>query len=538
MRFPLNLLLRDSQYEYRLNHSKKEEWSKVNTPHSLMNKNKQLNLSDLIRNPDSVVDDFSDVLTNEDIEYVKEYGIGIDCHSKFIEVCVRYRCDNVIQKAQSRFATDWDSLVAARNWCIDVLKSKADPVPDLSEPLHYLVESTANYHMPVCMAFDGNPTIINPTIAGATKRKTDVLDSKLLALHDQINIWRECYIPSEDVKTLRVMIAQRDRYIHDATAAGNRINNILTRFGFTVGRSGSVVKDKVIRDIVEGQISDNPPEVKGLCPVQIPMEVRIVLREEYKKYDLFTAHAEECKAKIFEKARSMEWETDTGTLPGSEMIRILSTAPQIGQLTAVIWLARVITPRRFHNAKALSAYCGLDPSLKISAGKVTSTVMRSGNKALHKALNMSAHRLIRRHNEMFGIWGYNLQQQTGKKKKAANAVARKLSVAMYYMMKTGTEFTYDKYHSIRNIDVFDIPVEDLVMINRDFKRYIRILKENDINTTVDLATAYITCSLGSCHGLGKKFFGLLKDFLDHHVTYKEMYDEIQANLNNKEVNCQ
>ena len=134
---------------------------------------------------------------------------------------------------------------------------------------------------------------------------------------------------------------------------------------------------------------------------------------------------------------------------------------------------------------------------------------------MHKALNMSAHRLIHRHNEMFGIWGYNLQQQTGKKKKVANAVARKLSVAMFYMMKTGTEFTYDNYHSIRNIDV---PVENLVLINHDFKRYIRILKENDINTTIDLATAYITCSLGSCRGLGKKFFGLLKDFLDHHVT--------------------
>ena len=90
----------------------------------------------------------------------------------------------------------------ARDWCVNVLKTKADPTPDLSEPLHYLVESTANYHIPVRMAFGGNPTIINPTIAGATKRKTDVLDSRLLALHDQINIWRECYIPNEDTVVL------------------------------------------------------------------------------------------------------------------------------------------------------------------------------------------------------------------------------------------------------------------------------------------------------------------------------------------------
>lgn len=497
---------------------------------------KQLSLSALIRDPASVIKDFSEIPDDSDSEYVKEYGIGIDCHSKFIEVCVRYRNGTIIQKSQSRFSTIWDDLEKARDWCINILQTKADPAPDLSEPLHYLVESTANYHMPVCMAFGGNPTIINPTIAGATKRKTDVLDSRLLALHDQINIWRECYIPNEDIKILRVMIAQRDRCLRDATAAGNRINNIITRFGFTLGRDGSVVKDSSIRAIVEDQISDDPSVIEGLCPIPIPPEVRTILSEEYSKYDFFTAQAEECKAKIFDKARSMEWETDTGTLSGNEMIRILSTAPQVGELTAIIWLSRIITPRRFRNAKALSAYCGLDPSLKISAGKVTSTVMRSGNKALHKALNMSAHRLIHRHNEMFGIWGYNLQQQTGKKKKAANAVARKLSVAMYYMMKTGTEFTYDNYHSIRNIDVFDIPVEDLVLVNRDFRRYIRILRENNIYTTVDLATAYITCSLGSCSGLGKKFFSLLKDFLDHHVTYKEMYDEIQQKLNHKEDN--
>lgn len=487
-----------------------------------------------MRDPERVRDHAKSLSGSEE-GFVKEYGVGIDCHSRFIEVCIRYRSGNAILKAQRRFDTDWSSLVSAREWCFQILQTKADPVPDLSSiPFHYLIESTASYHMPVCMAWGGQPTIINPTLAGATKRKTDVLDAKLLALHDQIGIWRECYIPDENVKSLRVMISERDRCIHEATAAGNRINNILTRFGYTLGRDGSVVKAPSVRTVVEKIIYETPDTVEDICPVPLPDEVRTVLMAEYDKCDTLTAQAEEWKSHIIQKARSMEWETDTGTLPGDEMIRILCTAPQVGEMTAIIWLARVVTPRRFPNSKALSAYCGLDPSLKISAGKVTSTTMRGGNKALHKALNASAHRLIYRHNEMFGMWGYNLQQQTGKKKKAANAVARKLSVAMYYMMKTGTEFTYDNYRSIRNIDVFNIPVEDLVLINRDFKRYIRILKEHNINTTVDLATAYITCSLGTHRGLGKKFFGLLKDFLDHHVTYKQMYDEIKVNLNHKE----
>ena len=138
-----------------------------------MQQNKSLCLSDFIRNPDAVIEDFNEISTDDDIEYVKEYGIGIDCHSKFIEVCLRYRSGNIIQKSQSRFSTNWNDLIAGRDWCLETLKTKADPTPDLSEPLHYVVESTANYHMPVCMAWGGNPTIINPTIAGATKRKTD-----------------------------------------------------------------------------------------------------------------------------------------------------------------------------------------------------------------------------------------------------------------------------------------------------------------------------------------------------------------------------
>ena len=127
------------------------------------------------------------------------------------------------------------------------------------------------------------------------------------------------------------------------------------------------------------------------------------------------------------------------------MLRILTTAPAIGELSAAVWLAYIVTPNRFPNAKAVAAYCGLDPSLKISAKKVTSTVKRGGNKLLHKALCMCASILIKNHNEMFGRWGYNLYCQTGRWKKDTNAVARKLAVALYYMQSSGQMFSYEKY---------------------------------------------------------------------------------------------
>ena len=67
------------------------------------------------------------------------------------EVYVHYRCGNIFKKAQHSFNTDWNSFLSGRDWCLEILRSKADRGPDLTIPLHYLLDSTANYHIPVCM---------------------------------------------------------------------------------------------------------------------------------------------------------------------------------------------------------------------------------------------------------------------------------------------------------------------------------------------------------------------------------------------------
>ena len=81
---------------------RKETW--VSAHLIAMPKNKSLSLSDFMRGPGSAVRDFSEVQEDDDTEYVKKYGIGIDCHSKFIEVCVRYRNGRTIKKAQGHFS--------------------------------------------------------------------------------------------------------------------------------------------------------------------------------------------------------------------------------------------------------------------------------------------------------------------------------------------------------------------------------------------------------------------------------------------------
>lgn len=457
----------------------------------------------------------------------KDYGIGIDCHSRFLEIIVLVKRDSDYFEYCREVDTSWNSIKEAYKWALHVLHACAVPPVRLSSPLHYCIESTSTYHLPVLLAWEGSPCVINPSLAGATKRKTDKLDARLLAIHDLTGIWRPFYVISADVQDLRVLIGQRDYYSRSATRIGNRINSTILKFGYTVGREGSVIKNDTVRSMVENLISDNPlPFSQDLPPDRIPLSTRSVLREDYKQFDDFSQRISEYNQIIRDKAYEMDWPIRDGeSISGRELIPILMTAPGVGERTAITWLANIVDPTRFPNQKAVAAYCSLDPSLKISAQKVTSTKKRKGNKALHSALCMSASIIISYHSEFFGRWGYRIYQQTGKWKKATNAVARRLSTALYFMNLNAMPFSYNNYQLTKEISVLDLPLDSLEKLNHSFHRYIPILKSIGISRTQPLVRAYYACELYGCKGLGPRFYTLVKEFIDNQDHYRELYND-------------
>ena len=354
----------------------------------------------------------------------KDYGIGIDCHSRFLEIIVLVKRDSDFYEYCREVNTDWDSIKGAYEWAIHVLDTCAVPPIRPSSPIHYCIESTSTYHLPVLLAWEGSPCVVNPSLAGATKRKTDKLDARLLAIHDLTGIWRPFYVISTDVQDLRVLIGQRDFFSRSANRISNRINSTILKFGYTIGREGSVTKNDTVRSTVENLISDNPLPISGsLPPDRIPLPSRSVLREDYKQFDDFSQRISDYNRLIRDKVYEMDWPIRDGkSISGRELVPVLMTAPGVGERTAITWLANIVDPTRFPNQKAVAAYCSLDPSLKISAQKVTSTKKRKGNKALHSALCMSASIIISNHSEYLGRWGYRIYHQPGKWKKATNAV--------------------------------------------------------------------------------------------------------------------
>ena len=138
---------------------------------------------------------------------------------------------------------------------------------------------------------------------------------------------------------------------------------------------------------------------------------------------------------------------------------------------------------------------------------------------------MAASVLVKNHKELFGQWGYNIYKHTGRWKKATNAVARKLTCALYAMNLKAEMFSYDNYTLIQDAIVIDIPLEDLVIINPEFNRYLRVLKANGIETTTQMVDQHYTCKLKEYRGLGKKFYGLIRDFITNQKSYREQYYE-------------
>ena len=88
------------------------------------------------------------------------------------------------------------------------------------------------------------------------------------------------------------------------------------------------------------------------------------------------------------------------------------------------------------------------------------------------------------------------------------------------------KISYEKYHLINEKKVINISIDDLAKINPNFKRYVKALKENNIETTSQMASSYYSFSFTKIKGVGKKFYGLVKEFIDKQDEYKIKYDEL------------
>jgi transposase len=450
-----------------------------------------------------------DETQSSEVQILRPYGVGIDTHSRFIQVCVMYQFKapsgtTTVRKHEKEFPTHWNSLVAARRWVLGILGALAQP-----DTLRYCIESTGTYHFPVLKAWGGIPSVVNPLLAGASHRKTDVLDARVLAHHSITGLWKASFIPAEQAQVLRVIWARRREMARRATRAANQLNNIVLRFGFTFGADvpmRSIQGESILSDLVEGRAV----EVDGAPPDALPADVRPVVAALLRdlRSDLKEAHAATAASETYIKAR--DWPIGEGKLSGTALLSILRSVPGVGETTALSWLAEITDPRRFQNAKQVSAFAGCDPSLKISAGKVTSYVRRQGNLRLHQSLLYAATGLMRRRDDPLGNWGRSIagRHKKGGHKKACGAIARRLACALWEVHRRGVPFTYEHYTLAQAIVCPLTPLGTILP-----RRSVLTLRDNGIRNSHQLAKAYADGKLAAIQGFGNTSINLVKQWV-------------------------
>jgi transposase len=442
-------------------------------------------------------------------QVIYPYGVGIDTHSKFIAVCVLVNIAGSVRRHEKTFLTDWVALKEAYEWAFALVRKSLGQSIDPAT-FRYCIESTGTYHLPVLRAWGGVPSVVNPLLAGPTRRKTDVLDARLLAHHSITGIWKASFIPTEQAQVLRVLWADRAEHARKATRASNRINNIILRFGHTIAARTSIrsaAGESLVTALIEGDTADHP----GLCPDGLPEHIRgiIAALQSDLVFEIKAARKAMVEAREFIKAR--DWPTGSTPMSGQNLLEILETVPGVGPTTAITWLAEVTDPRRFQLQKQVSAYAGCDPSLKVSAGKVTSMTRRAGNNRLHQALLYAAQGLINRPEEPLGQWGQSIRgrHKKGGYKKACGALARRVASALWHVHSLGKPFSYDQYKLACPLTYMDTPLREVVT-----PRTIKLLAAHGIKSAPALGEAYTAGRLGTIPGFGETSLKAVRAWLD------------------------
>jgi transposase len=152
------------------------------------------------------------------------------------------------------------------------------------------------------------------------------------------------------------------------------------------------------------------------------------------------SHMQWLKANIKQLERQIDDHIDRH--PGlREDAKLITSIPGVGNTTAAKVMAYLGDVRRFKNAKALAAFIGVTPRLKLSGSSVRgrSTISRSGHAGVRHCLYMPA-LVALKHNPLISVFGIRLRATGLAPKAVIAACMHKLVLLIYGILKSGTPF--------------------------------------------------------------------------------------------------
>ena len=392
---------------------------------------------------------------------------GLDVHKKSVVVCIRLVSSDATLTTHLRsFGTTTTALLNLVAWLHSL------------EVTHVAMESTGEFWKPVYNLLEGTVTVLVVNAAHIKHvpgRKTDVKDAEWIAELLAHGLLRASFVPDAPQRALRDLTRQRTHLIQERASVINRMQKVLEWANIKLA---SVVTDitgvsarAMLQALLDGQtdVSELANLAKGRLRSK-RAELEQALRGTLQSHHAFMIGQHLALLDVYDEqiasfderisaAIAATHQADTppadggSTDSGSELVSeaeaasapsgawaaqaILDAIPGIGQRVAETLVAELGTDMsRFPSAGHASSWAGLAPGQHESAGKRKQTRIGDGNNYLRSSLIQAAWAAVKQTDTFLAAFYRRLAARRGKKK-AIIAVAHKMLVIVYTLLKTG-----------------------------------------------------------------------------------------------------
>lgn len=332
--------------------------------------------------------------------------VGADLHKKSITFCVVELVGRSSKVVEGK-----------RILCKDV--TKIEKFLRSLGPFQVTVEATIGYDWFAALAEKYADRVViahagKLRIIAESTRKTDKIDARILAdflAHDMIpEAWRA----TPRVRQHRSLTRRRHKIQSRITSIKNTIRGVLTRYN----------ADR--RDLFT------------ILGWQTVKKLEFLEEESWLLDDLWDdlQQASERLEKVTERLARF---ASKATIKEREARAVLATMPGVGQITIETILAELGDWERFRCAAAVVSFAGLDPGVRESDGnRKELKLTKAGSPLLRWIMIQLAHRVKRQSSRWRAIFE-RLSNRCGKKK-ATCAIARRLLLVIYAMLRDGKAY--------------------------------------------------------------------------------------------------
>ena len=364
---------------------------------------------------------------------------GLDVHKDSVFCCIL--CANG-EKIQHKFGVLTEELVTLRDLMV------SEGVEECA------MESTSIYWIPIWRVLEGSVKLhlVNPYfIKQLPGKKSDVNDAEWIATCLSKELIASSFVPDDKIQRLR----QYDRRIFDLNASISRnlvkLDQCIQRCNIRISNYISTTDSKGYRSIVK-LISQGVTDaevlvkelhgrtinrhgretlVKALTGVVSETDIDII-KQLVEEIELQQRHKDEAQQKM--TVLCMEW------FP--QEVENLQTIPGVKERSATSIIAEIGTDMtHFQTPKKLVSWVGLRPRNEESAGKIKARGITHGNRFVRKTMIECSWGAARMKDSFFAEFSYRQCIERRKNKmKVQVAIARKILVAVWYVLSQGTQY--------------------------------------------------------------------------------------------------